>query len=208
MIRNIVFDMGGVLMVYDPKRFIVRAGITDASDQALLLKEIYHHPDWKRMDYGDLNEEEMCERAKERLPARLHGVVWELIGRWDVPVIAVAGMERLLEELKRSGYHLYLLSNASLRQPVYFQKVPGQQYFEGKVISSLEKCLKPDHRIYEILLERFHLKAEECLFIDDMPVNVEAAIELGMRGYHFDGDCKKLCIAMQDQFGIVFSEVL
>ena len=208
MIRNIVFDMGGVLMVFDPALFIKRAKITDERDRELLLKEIYHHPDWKGMDYGKLDETEMFRRVRERLPERLHNTAWELIGKWDEPVIPVTGMETLIRDLKNNGYHIYLLSNASLRQPVYFQNVPGQQYFEGKVVSSLEKCLKPDYQIYEILLNRYDLKAEECLFIDDMERNVIAAEEVGMQGYWFDGDSEKLRQYMQDQLGIVIRETL
>ena len=104
----------------------------------------------------------------------------------------VKGMEDLLKECHEAGYHLYLLSNASERQPVYWPRVPGNQYFEGTVVSALEKTVKPELKIFQILLERYDLKAEECLFIDDLQRNIDGAARAGIKGYLFDGDAGKL----------------
>ena len=67
--------------------------------------------------------------------------------------------------------------------------MPGAEYFDGMLISAEEKLVKPDPAIYERLFSRFHLRPEECFFIDDLPANIEAARRCGMDGYCFtDGD--------------------
>ena len=77
------------------------------------------------------------------------------------------------------------------------------QYFEGTVVSALEKCVKPDRRLYEILLNRYDLKPEECLFIDDLRANCDGAERAGMTAYCYDGDYEKL-VAYLKENGIEF----
>ena len=97
------------------------------------------------------------------------------------------GMEGLLRELKELGFPIYLLSNASLRQPGYFDKIPGSQYFDGKIVSAFYKLLKPQPEIFRLLTEKFGLKLEECFFVDDLPGNVEGAVNAGLSGAVFHG---------------------
>jgi putative hydrolase of the HAD superfamily len=91
---------------------------------------------------------------------------------------------RLLPELKKQGFKLYFLSNfpidifEEIKTGYYFFR-----YFDGGVISSEVKFSKPDKRIYEILLENYFLTAEECLFVDDLEINVRSAEGLGMKGF-------------------------
>lgn len=191
MIRNIIFDMGNVLIRYAPEYFIERAGIEDLQDKALLLKEIYHSPKWALMDYGKLNEEEFEEDLLSRLPAHLHQVVPELLRHWNLPE-PIPGMAEFIAECKNANLGIYLLSNASLRQPEYWPKVPGHEFFDGTVISAIEGCVKPSLEIFQRLLKCYRLKAEECFFIDDMAENVDGAKRAGIDGYVFDGDIAAL----------------
>jgi putative hydrolase of the HAD superfamily len=103
-------------------------------------------------------------------------------------MMPVEGMAELVQELKENGYGIYLLSNASLRQHDYWSKVPGWQFFDGKIISADEKVMKPHPDFYRIALERFALKPEECFFIDDVPANIEGALYCGIPGAVFHGD--------------------
>ena len=192
MIKNLIFDMGGVLMVFDPEYFIEMEKIEDPADRDLLMKEIYHNPQWHALDMGELDEEEMYEDVLRRIPERLHHHVHSLMYGWNEALIPIEGMEELLRQCHDAGYKLYLLSNASRRQPGYWPYVPGNQYFDGMVVSALERCCKPDSKLFEILLDRYGLKPEECLFIDDSKRNVEAAEKLGIKGYWFDKDIDKL----------------
>ena len=93
---------------------------------------------------------------------------------------------------KKKGLNIYLLSNAGRSADIYWPAVPASVYFDGKVISAFVNCVKPDRKIYEILLDRYGLKADECLFIDDAPANVEGAKEAGIDAYLFDEDVNAL----------------
>ena len=191
MIKNILFDMGQVLIRFDQKYFIKRLGIEDA-DLDLLLREVYRSVEWVQMDRGTLREEDAFRSISKRLPERLHDAAWKLICMWDRPILEVAGMYELVEELKGLGYGIYLLSNASVRQHDYWPRIPASRFFDGKLISADVHVIKPQPEIYRLCLEKFGLQAEECFFIDDAPANIEGALCCGIAGVVFHGDAKLL----------------
>ena len=191
MIKNILFDMGQVLIRFDQKYFIKRLGIEDA-DLDLLLREVYRSVEWVQMDRGTLREEDAFRSISKRLPERLHDAAWKLICMWDRPILEVAGMYELVEELKGLGYGIYLLSNASVRQHDYWPRIPASRFFDGKLISADVHVIKPQPEIYRLCLEKFGLQAEECFFIDDAPANIEGALCCGIAGTVFHGDAKLL----------------
>ena len=196
MIKNILFDMGNVLIHFDRKAFLDRLNVSEA-DKQLLMREVFLSVEWVQMDRGTLREETAEPLMCKRLPEHLHCAVHELVSRWDEPMLPIAGMEELIGELKHKGYGIYLLSNASLRQHSYWPKIPGWQYFDGKLISADEKVMKPHPDYYRLALERFGLKAEESFFIDDVPANIEGALYCGISGTVFHGDVTLLRRQMQ-----------
>jgi putative hydrolase of the HAD superfamily len=101
-------------------------------------------------------------------------------------------MESLLLKLKASGYRLYLLSNASISQHQYWPDFAISRLFDGKLISCDIGIIKPNPAIYQTFTEQFGLKPEECLFIDDLPANVAAAVQCGWKGIVFQGDAEEL----------------
>ena len=191
MIQNILFDMGNVLIHFDRKVFLDRLDVTEEEKQ-LLLREVFLSVEWVQMDRGTLAEPEAEVQICRRLPEHLHPAVHSLVSLWDEPMLPVAGMAELVEELKQNGYGIYLLSNASIRQHEYWPKIPGWQFFDGKVISADEKIMKPHPDYYRIALERFGLKPEECFFIDDVPANIEGALFCGISGTVFHKDVSLL----------------
>lgn len=191
MIRNIVFDMGQVLLRFDRDYFISRLGI-EGEDKDLLKREVFLSLEWARMDRGSMTDAEAAESVCKRLPERLHDAAHKLVSMWDRPILPVSGMYELVEELKANGYGIYLLSNASYRQHDYWPRVEASRFFDGTLISADEKVVKPQPEIYRLLLERFHLKAEECFFVDDVPANIEGAFYCGIPGAVFHGDAKLL----------------
>ena len=191
MIQNILFDMGNVLIHFDRKVFLDRLDVTEEEKQ-LLLREVFLSVEWVQMDRGTLAEPEAEVQICRRLPEYLHPAVHSLVSLWDEPMLPVAGMAELVEELKQNGYGIYLLSNASIRQHEYWPKIPGWQFFDGKVISADEKIMKPHPDYYRIALERFGLKPEECFFIDDVPANIEGALCCGISGAVFHKDVSLL----------------
>lgn len=191
MIKNIIFDMGNVLIKFDKKCFLEAVNVSP-EDNALLEREVYVSVEWAMMDRGTLTEKEAAERMCARLPERLHEKVHQLVDEWDRPILPMSGMAELAGELKAKGYRLFLLSNASYRQHEYWPEIPGSEYFEDTLISADVKLVKPQPEIYLMALHKFNAKPEESVFIDDATNNVEGAAYCGMEGIVFHGDTDEL----------------
>ena len=191
MIKNIVFDMGEVLLRFDRKLFINRLGIS-GEDEELLMREVFLSLEWAMMDRGSLTDAEAAELIRKRVPARLHDAVEKLVSLWDRPIIEIPGMYDIIKELHEAGYKIYLLSNASLRQHDYWPRVPASVFFDGTMISADEKLVKPQPEIYRALCGRFGLKPEECFFIDDSISNVEGAVWCGLDAMVFHDDASEV----------------
>ena len=191
MIKNIVFDMGGVLIRFDRDFFMERFGVR-GEDKKLLMREVFLAPEWVMMDRGVLTDRQAGEIMCRRIPERLHDAVWKLVTFWDRPILEINGMYDLIEELKGMGYGVYLLSNASLRQHDYWPRIPASKFFDGTLVSADVKLVKPMPEIYRTLLDTFSLQADECFFIDDSTANVEAAMYVGLNGAVFFDDIVRL----------------
>ena len=192
MLRNIIFDMGGVLTEFDPEYFVDCLELTGPGDREMLLKEVFGSAEWKMQDAGEIDEPETERRVIARLPERLHGAAHRLIFEWDRMSCPIEGMADLVRDCRAAGLGIYLLSNASVRQPEYWPRIPGSEFFEGTFVSAFYRCLKPSTEIFHRALEKFSLKAEECLFVDDTRANAEGAIAAGLMGFHFQGDAEAL----------------
>lgn len=191
MICNIIFDMGGVLVHYDPNAIAAHLDLT-AEDRDTLLRETCYSVEWIRLDRGSISQEDAAAAMKARLPRRLHGAADRLLSWWELELRPMEGMEELLSELKELGYGLYLLSNASALQPEYFSRLPVDRYLDGRVVSAFFGVLKPQREIFDVLLQKYGLAAEECFFIDDSNANVEGALCAGIAGTVFTGDVSRL----------------
>lgn len=191
MIRNILFDMGNVLIRFDRKLFLDRLEVSEA-DKEILLREVFANVEWAQMDRGTKTEETALEGMYKRLPLRLHGAAEILTLHWDEPLIPIDGMYELVEELKEKGYGIYLLSNASYRQHEYWPGIAASRFFDGTLISADVHAVKPQPEIYNLCLEKFGLKPEESFFIDDVGANVEGAVNCGLQGAVFFGDVARL----------------
>ena len=187
MIRNLIFDRGNVLIHWDPPRFMERMGLPE-EDRALLLTEVFGSVEWIQTDRGTLSLEDGLEEMCARLPERLHRAARELtLDWWKDNLLPVEGMAELVHELKGLGCNLYLLSNAKLDLHQYFARIPGSECFDGMIVSADWKLLKPQPELYQVLLREYGLKAEECFFTDDLNINIEAAVLVGMSGTVFRG---------------------
>lgn len=194
MIKNIVFDMGKVLVGYDAMR-VCEHHIADAHDRKRVCTTVFVSPEWIQMDMGVLPEEQAIRQMCGRLPERLHEAVGLCMRDWHrYCMYTMTEMEPLIRELKAEGYGIYVCSNASLRLLSCYQDViPAVDCFDGLLFSAEVKCIKPQKEMYHHLFDRFGLKPEECYFIDDIQNNIDGARECGMDGYCFaDGDLDKL----------------
>lgn len=197
MIKNIVFDMGNVIIRFDPELFMVRLGLAE-EDRKLLKRELFVSLEWSRMDRGSLTDEEAAEIVCRRVPERLHDAVRRLVGMWDRPILPVEGMYELVEELRGMGYGIYLLSNASFRQHDYWPRVPASKFFDGRLISADVKLVKPQPEIYRLLCDKFSLVPEECVFIDDSTSNAEGAYFCGINALVFHGDAHEMRLKLNE----------
>ena len=192
MIKNIVFDMGNVLIEWSPAVLLERLGLPEA-DRVLLLRELFLCAEWQSLDRGTITTDEAMALMAYRIPERLHGAAMRIMNDWwKDPLTPMPGIAELIAELDGLGYGIYLLSNATSRVHDYFDRIPGSQYFRGKLISADVKLLKPQHEIYEALFETFGLRPEECYFVDDNAANIEAAGLLGMHCSVFFADVNRL----------------
>ncbi|HIY46936.1 MAG TPA: HAD family phosphatase [Candidatus Alistipes faecigallinarum] len=178
--KNIVFDLGGVLFARDRHK---------CSPQILEFFSFLRAPRmprfWEEYDRGTSTFDEVVDELC-RLTGRPRevcvGVMREAINLQE----PVAATECLVGELKAAGYRLYVLSNMSREFIDYLRRFPVYALFDGEVVSCEELVVKPERRIYEILLERYALQPAETLFIDDRDANILAARALGINGFRFD----------------------
>lgn len=191
MVRNILFDLVGVLMRFDTEGYYRIHQISPA-DQALLHREVFRSLEWAMQDRGTIPEEEAIERICARVPVRLHGAVQDFIYRRNRAIVPVAGMEALLRELKEKGRSLYLLSNTSAAFHRFRNAVPGIELFDGELISADVGLVKPDPAIFRLACQRFGIDAYDSAFIDDTPINAEAAQHIGMKAFVFNDDVEAL----------------
>lgn len=191
MIKNVVFDMGNVLIYFRREDFLDQAGVS-GEDRKLLSRVVFQSTEWARLDRGSLLEPEaerlMCARLPERLHPMVHYFVWD----WDKPLRPVPGMAELVRELKTKGYGLYLLSNAASRQHDYWPQIPGSECFDGTMISADHLLTKPEHEFFELFAKTFALDPAACVFIDDSIVNTEGAERCGFRTIPFHDDVPEL----------------
>ena len=192
MIRNIVFDMGNVLIRFDPDSFMDRVGITDPEDRKIVDRELFASVEWALMDMGLETEDTFEPKVLARIPNRLREKVRGLLRNWAYPRQYIPGMPELVQRLKNAGYGIYLLSNASVGQPAYWNQLPVSKLFDGTLVSAFVKTVKPCPAIYRLFTEEFKLEEAECVFIDDAPINVAAAVACGWQGIVFHGDPAEL----------------
>ncbi len=179
--------MGNVLLRFDRDMFLDAVG-AEGEDRKILMNNVYLSVEWARMDRGSMTEREAAASMCTHVPERLHEKVHLLVDQWDRPIYPIEGMAQLARDLKGAGYGVYLLSNASCRQHEYWTRVPGNEYFDGTLISADVRLVKPEREIYELLCSRFSLRPEECAFIDDSTANIEAAERVGIAGIVFHGE--------------------
>lgn len=199
MIKNIVFDMGKVLVGYDADR-VCGHYMDNEEEKRAVSTSVFVSPEWLMLDMGVISEEEALKRMQDRLEsdhakemAALCLAHWHEYNMWPME-----SMGELVRELKAMGYGIYLCSNASERLLECYRIIPGIECFDGILFSAEVKCVKPQKEMYQHLFERFHLKPEECFFIDDVMLNIEGARACGMDGYCFaDGDEAALRAALK-----------
>ena len=192
MIKQVIFDMGNVLIEWDPDKIVARRGLTGL-DAKLLRREVFDCLEWTALDHGTMPADEALARICRRLPARLHEAAARCVrGWWKDELLPIEGVEELIREIDALGFGVYVLSNATSFLHEYYPRLPGHEFFRGLIVSADWKLLKPERAIYERLFSLYGLKPEECFFIDDNPLNIDGARCAGMPGTVFFRDIARL----------------
>ncbi len=183
-VKNVVFDFGGVLIDWN-QRYLYRKVFASEEEMEWFLANVCTSEWNARQDAGRPFAEGIAE-AKAQYPQYSEQIemFWS---RW-IEMVGGEIQENTdwLRRLKAEGYGIYGLTNWSAETlPQVMESYDFFSLFDGIVVSGEEHLLKPDPRIYRVLLNRYHLNPAECLFIDDNPQNVAAAKHIGMWGLTF-----------------------
>lgn len=184
MIKNIVFDIGKVLAFFEPEQHLKNLGYDDITRQKV-MSAVFESSLWEEVDRGVMSTEELTDAFVANAP-EYEMQIREAFSKVSGTAEIMPYTMKWVEKLKAQGYHLYVISNYG--QYPYEEtkhKFKFLSYMDGVIVSYQYKIIKPDRRIYETLLQKYHLKAEECVFIDDRSENVEGARALGFKGIQF-----------------------
>ena len=176
--KNIIFDIGNVLLEFKPFEFLLKH--YDEKTMEDLMVIIFSSDEWIEMDLGTMSVQEVKSRFIDRNP-HYEKEIHYVLDHWSEMLTPLLENVKFVKILKDQGYKLYLLSNFPLNAfKDVFNKYDFFRYFDGMIISAYEHVIKPDEKIYNLLLERYNLNPDECLFIDDMAANTLAAKEQGI----------------------------
>ncbi len=185
MINTIIFDLGAVLIDWNPHH-LYRKLITDDEQRQHFLDNICTS-DWNEEQDAGRSLKEGTEVLIAKHPEHEENIR-AFYSRWDEMLAGpIQGTVDVFKALKESGkYKIYALSNWSAETfEIAQSKFDFLNWFDGLVVSGLEKIRKPDPAFYQLLLDRYQVKPDEALFIDDNYRNILAAEALGIQSIHF-----------------------
>ncbi len=199
MIKNIVFDIGNVLTYYTWEEHIRSFGFTETVYQRVVQATVKSSA-WNEFDRGLLSDEEVTQLLVQNDP----GVEQEI----RQMMVNVGGLVKKAEyaipwiqELKSKGYHVYYLSNFSFKAgKECSHALDFMPFTDGGILSCEEKLIKPQPEIYRRLLEKYGLTAGECVFLDDLDINVRAAEAEGFHGILFT--TKEAAVSALEELGV------
>ncbi len=186
MYKNIIFDFGNVLVEWHPER-VYGEYFGDEAKAWWFLRHVTDMNWRQRIDRGE-SQDACIEELQGRFPEYREAIVlyrdrWREMLTGEMP-----GMRELLTELKDTGYEIYGLTNWSMETfPEARRHFSILQMIDRYVVSAAEGYVKPDPQLFQVLLDRYHLQADDCIFVDDNPDNVAAACQMGMKGIVFGG---------------------
>jgi 2-haloacid dehalogenase len=184
-ITNIVFDLGGVLIDWDP-RHLYRQLFSDPEEMEVFLRDVVS-PDWNaEQDSGRTWAEATAQLVVEH--PQHEDMIRAYVERWhDMLGGPIEGTVAILSEVREAGLRVYALTNWSAETfPRARALFPFLGWFEGIVVSGDEGIRKPDPEIWRRTIARFGLDPATTVYIDDMPRNVEVATELGFQAIRFE----------------------
>lgn len=201
MIKNIIFDYGNVLVDWNPAYLFLPFFNGDEEECRYFTGNVCNREWFTRMDRGE--DMDTCVAELQAQHPQYADAIALFRDRWfDMCHGDIPGMSELIQDLKQKGYSIYGLTNwpaATFTEARRRFKTIGS--IDKYVVSSSVKLAKPEPAIYQLLLTKYNLKAEECVFIDDRKDNVDAAISLEMKGIVYPGCAKDLVSILYNLLG-------
>ena len=187
MIRNIIFDLGNVLLNFKPETFLLRYTKDEQYIQNFISKVI-RNKIWFRLDRGTIS----LENAKEEFIKKYsedNSFIITFFEHWMEMLTPIQENVKVLCDLKANGYNTYILSNF-IEETFEIMEIKYNFFslFNGKIISGQEKVIKPEIEIYQKLIDKYNLVPEECVFIDDIRSFLSRARKLKMKTIWFSTD--------------------
>lgn len=180
--KNIIFDIGNVLLSFQPDQFLYKHFTKETTGDLMTI--IFSSDEWVELDMGTMMIRDVIASLTLKHP-HYHDEITFVLENWTEMLQPIEENVNIARTLKEKGYSLYLLSNFHFEAfKTVFQKYDFFNLFDGAVISAYEHVVKPDEKIYQILLDRYHLNPHESLFIDDYISNIHAGNRLGIKGVH------------------------
>lgn len=194
MIRNIIFDVGKVLVEFDWEKAFQELGFEGETFECVADATVRSKA-WDELDRSSLSDKEQLLAFIENAPEYEKEIklLWENIGRciWQYDY----AMD-FVKTLKKNGYHTYILSNyGRYTRECTLEALSFEKEMDGVVFSYQIQAIKPEPEIYQELLTRYHLDPDECVFLDDRQVNLDEANRQGIHTILFQGyeqACEKL----------------
>ena len=186
MIKNIIFDVGKVLIDWNPRLTMLELGFSD-NDIAAIMSAIFDSGAWSEEDRGIISHEDMYDFLASKSPE--HAAQIRLFYDHSMDSVKVMPYTHdWISSLKANGFNVYILSNfgaVAWNKAIELGAINFLHLTDGKLVSNEVNLIKPDPAIFHALLERFELCPEECVFLDDNLDNVKGAISVGIHGIHF-----------------------
>ena len=203
MIKDIIFDLGNVIINYNQDKIINNFTIDE--DEKIFIKEkIFKSPEWELLDLGQINNNGAIEEIQKRNDTKYNKLINIFLHEWYKTQPINEDIVEIAKKLKERNYNIYVLSNMAKETYEYFKNIDFFKLCNGIVISSYENVKKPDERIFNILLTRYKLNPKECLFIDDDDTNksYETANKIGILGRKVEPNDKQDIIKLLKEFDI------
>ena len=202
MIRNVIFDLGNVLLSWKPGEYLENNGYDPATIERIMV-EIFRSPEWLALDNGDLSLHDAIERIQKKSSFKTDEIY--AVFNLRTKILAPIGPNtKIIPELKKEGYRLFYLSNFPAD---IFDEVRSNHaffgFFDGGLISANARASKPDPKIFNLLFEKYSIDPSESLFIDDTHVNAVSAETLGVSVIHLS-DPLTLVEKLEEILGLRF----
>ena len=188
MLKNVIFDITNVILKFN--RDDLLSHFYNGKDYDLLKEKLFC--DWELLDEGLISVEDYNKNVLASLPEHLRPYALSVLDNWEYYMYFNHEIIDLIRELKCKGYNLYLLSNITQHFIDHDYLFPIFREFDGIVYSAPIKLLKPNPEIYKYLLDKFSLKGEECLFIDDIKENLVGATRFKIKTFHYNFNTQEL----------------